>query len=127
MSGGANNITFTEKVYSTSTKVTAVALFILIFPVTIFLSGIGYIGTICSKSHSQIFNSYARNIQSVANQIDDNIYQQNTTSVTSLNTSEDRAATIIQKHFRGYLARKPHLPSGLYLQYHAQCERGNRN
>ncbi|MCP5506293.1 MAG: IQ calmodulin-binding motif-containing protein [Chlamydiales bacterium] len=123
ISGGADKITFTEKAYSTSAKVAAVALFILAFPVTIPLSGIGYIGTACSKSHEQIFNTYAQNIQSVPNQINGNIHQQNAIPVIHPNTPKDKAAATIQKHFRGYLARKPHLPSNLYPQYRVQCEK----
>lgn len=38
-------------------------------------------------------------------------------------TPQDKAATIIQKYFRGHLARKPHLPSHLYPRYHALCEK----
>lgn len=63
ISDGANKITFTEKVYSTSAKVAAVALFIFALPVTILLAGIGYIGMACSKSHGQIFNSYNQSKQ----------------------------------------------------------------
>src|SRR5882672_8682608 len=46
-----------------------------------------------------------------------------TLPVIRLDTSEDEAATTIQKHFRGYLARKSHLPSDLYSQYYVQCEK----
>jgi hypothetical protein len=49
---------FTKKAYSTSARVTAVALFILAFPLTILLGGIGCVGVAFSKSHKQIFNSY---------------------------------------------------------------------
>ena len=35
----------------------------------------------------------------------------------------DEAATIIQKHIRGYLARKSFLPSGMFSEYTAQCEK----
>ncbi|MBS0627455.1 MAG: hypothetical protein JSS09_04515, partial [Verrucomicrobia bacterium] len=50
---------FTKKAYSTtSARVTAVALFILAFPLTILLAGIGCVGVAFSKSHEQIFNSY---------------------------------------------------------------------
>lgn len=110
------------------------------------MAGIGYIGMACSKSHGQIFNSYnqskqipidevkksretdsvsepIQNIQPVDNQLDNKTHQQNTIPVISLNTPENRAATTIQKYFRGYLARKPHLPSNLYPQYLAQCDR----
>jgi protein tyrosine phosphatase len=58
ISNGVDGIAFTEKAYSTSARVAAIALFIFALPVTITLACIGYAGTIFSKSHKQIFNSY---------------------------------------------------------------------
>jgi hypothetical protein len=99
---GAHKITFKEKVYSTSAKVAAVVLFIFTLPVAILSAAIGYIGMACSKSHGQIFNSYNQSRQ-----------------------IEDKAAATIQKHCRGYLTRKRHLPSNLYPQYQILCKRAN--
>lgn len=110
ISGGASNIAFTEKAYSTSVKVAAVVLFIFAFPVTILLAGIGYMGMARSKSHTRILNSYYR-------------HHKNAHPIIRFNTPEDKNAITIQKHFRGYLARKAHLPSNSYLQYHVQCEK----
>jgi hypothetical protein len=98
-----DKINFREKVHSTSARIAAVALFIIAFPLTIILTGIGCIGLAFSKSHKRCVNLYnqskaATNIQS-------------------------KPATRIQKHVRGYLARKPYLPSSLYPQYHAQCKK----
>ena len=42
-----------------------------------------------------------------------------------LSGPEDKAATTIQKYFRGHLARKPYLPSNLYPQYDVLCKRAN--
>jgi hypothetical protein len=36
---------------------------------------------------------------------------------------ENKAATVIQKHFRGYRARKAHLPNGLYKNYAVQYQK----
>lgn len=58
ISDGADKIAFTQKKYSISAKVAAIALFIFALPITITLAGIGYAGTILSKSHKEIFNSY---------------------------------------------------------------------
>lgn len=171
ISGGGDKITFTEKVYSTSAKVAAVALFVFASPVTIPLAAIGFIGTAFSKSHGQIFKSYIQNqqmptgevgkslgrdsvptptqdVQPAVNEVeatglisskiegsihgseepalledDVEIHQQNPTLGICTSTPEDKAATTIQKCVRGYLARKPHLPSHLYPQYNAQCEK----
>lgn len=191
ISGGDNKITFTEKVYSTSAKVTAIALFILACPITIPLAGIGYIGMSYSKSHRQIFNLYNQSAQTPIPEVKNSstpnsilapqkitrtlpnplnakigqsnaipvksrqnpipevknfptpnsvlapqkttptaphplngkIGRSNVTPVIRLNTPENKAATIIQKYVRGYLKRKPFLPSYLYPQYREQCER----
>lgn len=61
ISDEADKITFTQKVYSTSTRVAVIALFIFALPVTIILAGIGHLGTTFSKSHKHIFNSYSQN------------------------------------------------------------------
>lgn len=90
------NIFFSESTYNTTSKVAAIALFILAFPITILLAGIGYIATKYSKSQTQIFNLYDQNIKKVIT---------------------------IQKYIRGYLARKPHLPNSLFPHYHDQCEK----
>lgn len=57
-SNNLGNTIFTEKMYSTSARVAAVALFILALPITLLLTGIGSVGTAFSKSHKQIFNLY---------------------------------------------------------------------
>lgn len=51
-------------------------------------------------------------IQPIYNQID------NSNSIL-----KDKAAATIQKYVRGYLARKPYLPTNLYSQYYALCQR----
>jgi hypothetical protein len=58
-SGGQT--TFTQTVYSTIARITAIALFILAFPLTILLAGIGSIGTALSKSHEKVFKSFITN------------------------------------------------------------------
>ena len=125
ISGGSNKNIFTESVYSSGAKIAAVALFILALPVTIFLAGIGCVGMSYSKSHGQLLNAYNESKRPVVNQVDNKTDQQKTIPVIRLNTVEDRAATSIQKHFRGYLARKSHLPSNLYPHYRVQCDRTN--
>lgn len=47
------------------------------------------------------------------------------TLITPADSPEDKAAIIIQKYIRGYLARKPFLPRSLFPQYFAQCEKAN--
>lgn len=51
---------FNEKVYSTSAKIAAIALFILALPITLLFTGIGCAGVAFSKTHKQIFTSYVR-------------------------------------------------------------------
>ncbi|NGX43820.1 MAG: hypothetical protein K940chlam7_02125 [Chlamydiae bacterium] len=92
---------FATKSHSTLAKIAAVALFILALPITALLAGIGCIGIACSNSHSQICNLYS----------------------DRSNTPEEKAAVALQKYIRGHLARKPLLPSSLFPQYHAQCEK----
>lgn len=58
ISDGADKIVFTQKIYSISARIVAIALFIFALPVTVILAGIGYVGTTFSKSHEQILNSY---------------------------------------------------------------------
>jgi hypothetical protein len=77
--------------------VAAIALFILA-PLTGLFAAIGFVAVVCSKSHGEIFKAF---IQS------------------------DEAATTIQKHVRGHLARKPHLPRSLYPSIRLQCEKAD--
>lgn len=58
LSGDGATPVFTKKVHSTSTRVGAMALFILALPLTAFITGIGLVGTVFSKSHAQIYKSY---------------------------------------------------------------------
>lgn len=102
VSGNADTFTFRERLYSTNAKVAAIAVFIFMLPITAPLAGIGYIGMRCSKSHKEMFNSYLTPVKAAPHDI---------------------AATTIQKHFRGFLARKAHLAGGQYPQYKAQCEK----
>ena len=60
ISNSSDKIAFIEHIYSKSAKVAAVALFILAFPITILLAGIGLIGTSCSKSHGLILKLYGQ-------------------------------------------------------------------
>ena len=53
-----NHADFTKEVHSTSVKVGAVALFILILPASLIAAGIGFVGMALSKSHERIFNAY---------------------------------------------------------------------
>ena len=48
-------------------------------------------------------------------------------AATGIPVSHDQAATTIQKHIRGLLARKAHLPTYLYPHYRAQCNKVKRN
>ncbi len=91
---------FIEKVYPEYARVAAVALFSFAL--------IGSRRVTCSKSYWQAFNLYRIELKEKRPQL------------SCPNTPKDKAATTIQKHFRGYLARKPLLPSHLYPQYLAQ-------
>jgi len=56
-----NGVSFEERYYSTRARVAAVALAILIFPVTVLLAGIGCIGLYFSSSHQDISKLYSKN------------------------------------------------------------------
>lgn len=62
-----------------------------------------------------------QNIKLTANQ-NYKTYQKNAIPVSRFSTPEDKAAITIQKYFRFYLERRPHLPKNLY-QYRIQCDR----
>lgn len=130
-----NNITFTNKVYSIGVRVAAIAIFILALPVTVLLLGIGCVSTVYSKSHGQIFGLYNGKRKQVRHKDDkkenlekhsksaDVINKHDIIPVFHPKTPEDKAAIIIQKCIRGYLARKPLLSCNLYPQYKDQCEK----
>lgn len=116
---------------------------ILLLPVTALLAGIGCIGTACSNSRSQILDLYNQNkqVQTKDNKKNKSQEIQEKTDIkvdkfsldgnnqhiptvpTHSDTPEDKAAITIQKHIRGYLARRPLLPSNLFPQYHTQCQK----
>ncbi len=113
---------FTKKSYPTRAKVAAVALFILAFPITIPLAVIGCIGVAFSKSYREVFNLYNQiKEKSVILGKKSNVKNAKSGKkilpLSHSNTPEDKAATSIQKHFRGYLARRPFLSNHLYPQY----------
>lgn len=58
LSDDSDKTIFTKKVYSTSARIVAVALFILALPIALLLTGIGCLGTAFSQSHKQISNSH---------------------------------------------------------------------
>lgn len=55
----ANKTVFRRKMYSVSVKVAAIAVCILVLPLTILLASIGSIAVACSKSHREIFTLYS--------------------------------------------------------------------
>lgn len=55
-------LVFEKNVHSTSRKVAAIAVFILALPLTVVLTGIGFIGMAFSKTHEKIFNSYIQRV-----------------------------------------------------------------
>ena len=106
ISSAKESLVFSKKVYSLGQRVSAAALSLLLFPVTILLAAIGCIGLVSSKSYQQILSSYINNQKKK---------QRNSHLVT-------KAAIVIQKCLRGHQARKAFLSSSLYPQYSVQCE-----
>jgi len=56
----ANKTVFRRKMYSVSVKVAAIAVCILVLPLTILLASIGSIAVACSKSHSALYRARKR-------------------------------------------------------------------
>lgn len=113
MSDSLGGITFSEKRYSTCQRLSALVLFFLALPATILLACIGVIAISCSTSQRQMFQFYN----------DPNLFPQKKEKLDLKN--KEVAATFIQKHARGYFARKPHLPNHLYSQYKSLCAEEN--
>jgi hypothetical protein len=55
---------FNQTVHSTSARIAAIALFILLFPLTLLFAGIGCIATAFSKSYENVFKSYHSGLNS---------------------------------------------------------------
>ncbi len=151
MSDSLGGITFSEKKYSTCQRLSALVLFFLALPATILLACIGVIAISCSTSQRQMFNFYndmnlpaktlhlTPSVSSEENPIlqenkpsehlkvgsnrADNLYSKKRIKIDFSN--KEVAATFIQKHARGYFARKSHLPSHLYSKYKSLCEEVN--
>ncbi len=137
-----DDMAFIKKSYPIPVKVAAVALFILAFPITVPLAVMGCIGMAFSKSYSEVFNLYNQIKQKSAmlgkksNAPDAELVRSTAVKKTKSgkkilplshsNTPEDKAATSIQKHFRGYLARRPFLSNHLYPQYRVLCDQAER-
>jgi hypothetical protein len=95
--------------YSPTEREAAVTLFILALPLTSIFTLIGCIGLSFSKSREEIFRLHNQSRHVI--------------TVTTLDTPEDKAATTIQKHIRGYLERIPYLPGHLHFAYDNLCDK----
>ncbi len=117
ISGNPDAFVFTEKTYSTFSKVAAVALFIFALPVTLIFAGVGSLCLALSKSRIDVLNIYNNRCQKPEQPLSNQKIK-----APSFTPEEIQAAITIQKHIRGHLSRKAHLPNGLYAKYSAQCK-----
>ena len=95
-----SSLKFSTTTHSKKFKLLYSSMFVMGLPITAPIAALGAYFTLRSKSHQRIYQ----------------LYEAKKKSCDRIETKEEKAAIIIQKHVRGFLGRKSFLPLGLHLK-----------